>query len=517
MAPIKKIQIRKNYAPWLSDTTKELIKERNEAQKVAFTSKKLEDWEKFKKLRNNLTSRLKHEKENWQQRKLENCDSNSGKIWDSVKGWLNWTSSGAPTQIFYNGKLENKSLSIAECMNKFFIEKIKTIQTGMLQIIGTDPLATLKALMKNRSCVFKMKAVHPDTVDKIISTMKNSKASGLDNIDTYILKLAKQEIVPAITHIVNLSIEQGVFPEKFKYAKVIPLHKKDDWLNPKNFRPVSILSNLSKIVERAVFLQLIEYLNEKNLLHPNHHGFRSNVNTTTALIQMYDSWIEALERGDVTVVCLLDMSAAFDLVDFSLLLRKMKLYGLDDNALKWMENYLTGRKQCVCIDGILSTFLNVDTGVPQGSILGPLLYVIFTNDLPEIIHDHGPVDNPPNEHSYNVHCIECGGLCCFADDSTYSISGKTANEISQKIATKYEIISEYMQLNRLKLNDDKTHLMVMMTDQLKRKRPDFVVNLNTGTDLIKPTGNEKMLGGIISSNLKWTCLLYTSDAARRRG
>ena len=171
-----------------------------------------------------------------------------------------------------------------------------------------------------------------------------------------------------------------------------------------------------------------------------------------------------------------------------------------------MKNYLTVRKQCVCIYGVLSKFLNVDTGVPQGSILGPLFYVIFTNDLPEIIHEHQnePDENPSNQHTYNVYCIECGGLCCFADDSTYSISGKTATEINQKLGTKYEKISEYMNSNRLKLNSGKTHLMVMMTDQMKRYRQNFGVKLDTITKIIKPTENEKMLGGIISSNLKWT-------------
>ena len=198
-------------------------------------------------------------------------------------------------------------------MNEFFIDKIKEISRQLPEKLF-DPLATLKKLMHNRTCIFQ-----PEIIDQIISNLKNSKSSGVDHIDTYIIKLAKNELLTAITHIVNLSITQCIFPEQFKLAKVIPLHKKDDWLNPKNFRPVAILPILSKIIEKAVFIQMIEYMNENELLHPNHHGFCAGHNTTTALIQMYDSWIEALEKREYSGVCLLDMSAAFDMVTHPLL------------------------------------------------------------------------------------------------------------------------------------------------------------------------------------------------------
>ena len=147
-----------------------------------------------------------------------------------------------------------------------------------------------------------------------LNNLKNSKSCGLDNIDTYIIKLIKHEILPALTHIVNLSIETSTFPAEYKVAKIIPLLKKSDPLNPKNYRPVAILPIVSKIIERAVFLQIIEYMNENDLLHPSHHGFRPGHNTTTALIQMYDSWIEAVDRDELVGVCMLDMSAAFDVV-----------------------------------------------------------------------------------------------------------------------------------------------------------------------------------------------------------
>ena len=128
---------------------------------------------------------------------------------------------------------------------------------------------------------------------------------------------------------INLSLKQSKFPTQFKKAKVVPLHKSGDALNPKNYRPVAILPILSKLLERAVFIQMIDYFESNHLLHPNHHGFRANHNTTTALLQMYDTWVEAMDRGEATGVCFLDMSAAFDMVSHNVLLDKLLLIHMD--------------------------------------------------------------------------------------------------------------------------------------------------------------------------------------------
>ena len=228
--------------------------------------------------------------------------------------------------------------------------------------------------MQGRRCSFTLAAVHPDEVGKIVAELKNSSAFGLDNIDTFAVKLIKTEIVPALTHIINLSISSQKFPQYWKSSKIIPLHKKEDLLNPKNYRPVAIVPIFSKVLERIIFNQLVQYLQENELLHPNHHAYRAFHNTTTALIQMYDVWLQALEAGDVAGVCFLDMSAAFDIVDHSLLIQKLEMYGCEDSVTNWIASYLGNRSQCVCIDGTLSKSLTVKHGVPQGSIIGPLLY-----------------------------------------------------------------------------------------------------------------------------------------------
>ena len=282
--------------------------------------------------------------------------------------------------------------------------------------------------------------------------------------------------------------------------------KSGDELNPKNYRPVAILPVWSKILERAVFLQIIDYFEANRLLHPSHHGFRANHSTTTALLEMYDTWVEAMDRGEATGVCFLDMSAAFDMVKPSILLKKLGLYGFDDTAIRWIESYLSDRKQTVCIDGTCSRLLSLSVGVPQGSIIGPLMYTIFTNDLPECVHCHPPT-HPQVHHDvqqpYNVDCQKCGRICCFADDSSYSFSNASAPHISETLSNKYSIISDYMASHELKLNSEKTHLLLIQSDAARRANPSFKVELNTGSELIQPSKSEKLLGGIISQNLKF--------------
>ena len=161
------------------------------------------------------------------------------------------------------------------------------------------------------------------------------------------------------------------------------------------------------------------YLEDNNLLHPSHHGFRSKHSTMSALIQMFDNWIEAFENDEVSAVIMLDMSAAFDVVDIDILLSKLALYGFEDSVLAWIRSYLSNRSQCVFIEGFLSEPLPLECGVPQGSILGPLLYILYTNDLPEAVHQGShPQENPQEPHPnplFHTHCHDCGDVCLYAD------------------------------------------------------------------------------------------------------
>ena len=204
-------------------------------------------------------------------------------------------------------------------------------------------------------------------------------------------------------------------------------------------------------MERAVFNQMIEFLEYGQILHPSHHGFRSKHSTSTALLQMQDTWLDALDRGEMSAVVLCDMSGAFNIVNHGILLKKLELYGFQDSAISWLKSYLCDRSQRVIVDGCLSDPVGLSVGVPQGSILGPLLYVCYTNDMPECIHNHEVRPMQKRKVSYNLHCHECGDVCCYADDSTFSKSSNNALELKEDIDQKYENIVDYIVLTPKKL------------------------------------------------------------------
>ena len=189
-------------------------------------------------------------------------------------------------------------------------------------------------------------------------------------------------------------------------------------------------------------------------------------------------------------------------MDHQILVQKLEIYGVEKSSLDWFRSYLSLRTQQVYVDGALSDPLEVDVGVPQGSILGPLLYIIYTNDLPESVHNHFAENNS----FFNTNCKKCGTICCYADDSTFSISGKDPEKLSRIISEKYQNISAYMSQNKLVLNGDKTHLLVMASLSKHRKHQNFGITLDTGSEEIEPISSEKLLGAKLSNNLLGTSI-----------
>ena len=185
-------------------------------------------------------------------------------------------------------------------------------------------------------------------------------------------------------------------------------------------------------------------------------------------------------------VMMIDLNAAFDMVDHTLLLEKLHLFGLDEGALNWMETYLSGRSQSVLIDGCMSPPINIEFGVPQGFILGPLMYILFTNDIPELVHDH-----PINFSTPKSFCEECGGTVCYVDDATFSVADTDPAVLSEKLSNQYENIADYMAANKLVINGDKTHLVVMGSKNAEDQRRQ--VSLSAGQHIITPSQTEKLL------------------------
>ena len=277
---------------------------------------------------------------------------------------------------------------------------------------------------------------------------------------------------------------QNRFPSCWKLTKIVPLHKKGCVLSKQNYRPVAILSPLSKVLEKAIFEQIYDYFHRNKLFHPALHGYRVNRSTTTALLSMYEKWVCAASEGRLTGVVLVDLSAAFDLVTPDLLIQKLRISGLDEDFLVWVQSYLTNRYQTVWIDHVFSDFLETNIGVPQGSNLGPLLFLIFFNDLPLTVNNE----------------IEC-----YADDSTLSASSDLVANVEDKLTSDCGFLSKWMLENRFKLNPEKTHLLVIGTTNLLRKMPSDLRVFMDGVQLTKSLCKSELLLGVkIQQNLKWS-------------
>ena len=253
------------------------------------------------------------------------------------------------------------------------------------------------------------------------------------------MKIFVPYITDSIVKLGNVSIAEGQFPDSWKIARVIPLFKKGSDADVNNYRPISILPVVSKIIEKHIALSFHAFLNNNNLLHQRQSGFRYNHSCQTALTLMTEEWLEAMNNGELTGVLMVDLCKAFDLVDHSLLLQKLEIYRCTTNALNWFTSYLFNRSQKVDIDGILSDPLENKSGVPQGSVLGPLFFILFINDI---------FLNPALEN-----------MSLFADDATDHHTSKIIQNISSKLQIKATSVNQWCEINRIKMSIEKTKIM----------------------------------------------------------
>ena len=275
----------------------------------------------------------------------------------------------------------------------------------------------------------------PAEIAMIIDSLDLKKSTGPMSLPVYLLKTYKQFFSFWLAKLVNMSFEVGVFPDILKTAKVTPIHKKESKLNYMNYRPISLLSVLSKIYEKLIYLRIYGYLDKNNLIFAKQFGFRKNYSTNHALVSITERIKSMLDNGQFVCGIFIDLEKAFDTVNHEILCDKLTYYGLRGNVNNLIRSYLSNRKQYVSINGFDSELRNVTCGVPQGSSLGPLLFLIYINDFRFCLND-----------------TESGH---FADDTYILYGSKKLKTIETIVNTELKLVSNWLRLNKLSLNAKK--------------------------------------------------------------
>ena len=464
-------QSKKQTLPWFNDALWHVMKTRDAALKKSLKSGLETDSLIFKSLRNKVIGQLRKAKANFFLEIIKQAKGNSKLLWkgiDQLSGKA--PSNSAPLELKLNGNIHTDRLAVANGFNDYFLNSV-------IELGGKFSEVQLPVFTTNEANAMYFKNVDEAKVNKILSLLSNSKAKDIWGVDTVCLKKHKNVLTSSITKIINLSLNENVFPSTLKTAIVTPVYKSGDRQEVSNYRPISILPAISKVVEKAVAEQLVAHLNKENLLHPMQFGFRANHSTETACCYFLEVIKSSLDKGGVVGALFLDLRKAFDTVNHSVLLSKLSSFKLSVDVLNWIQSYLVDRSQCVRIDDKTSPLKACGLGVPQGSILGPLLFSAYINDLPSV-------------------CDEVGTLM-YADDTVLYTSGKDPEQVAAKLSLAMEKVTQWLQYSRLTLNTDKTVTMFFSNKQRKMALPNIYVN----GQLIKNVNEFKYLGVTLDSTL----------------
>jgi len=375
--------------------------------------------------------------------------------------------------------LENKSYygteNIANCFNSYFVN-IGTSLTKNLKEKSNDSFK--KFLQFPINYQFKFQNITEKDTLRYISSIKAKSTPDIHDMSSKLLSSIKFQISKPLTNIINQAFTKGIFPEVLKIAKVIPIFKGNNPEIVSNYRPISILPTISKIFEKAMHLQLENYFEDNNLFFENQYGFRKAHSTELACLHLVEKSIWSLENNQIPFNIYVDLRKAFDTIDHEILLSKLDYYGIKNMALDLLRSYLTNRKQFVQCETAKSQINVIRTGVPQGSILGPLLFTIYINDL------HRATD-----------LFE---IIIYADDTALCGSVSTLNDESIKLIHEHlEKISNWLKLNKLSPNNDKTKYMLFHNKQ-KIITP---VTINFDGKSIESVNHFKYLGITLDNSL----------------
>ena len=486
-SPMKVSIVRERFCGWMTKDLRKQISKRNRLHKQYRRETTVENLRAWRQQRNFVNREVKRSIRNYNERKVQEAEEDSQKLWKYSKSSMGWGEAGSPTSLVDQGTVTTDNEQIAEIMNNFFVTKVEKIKENIPKE-DIDPMELTDMWLSDKDVgALALSPVTEETVENILKRLQNSNAAGEDDISTTVLKKLSTTVSRYFKHIINQSFITCRFPDRWKEACVTPLFKgKGSVLEPSGYRPVAILDSGSKVLEKAVNDQLVKHLEDRNLLTDRQHGFRNNRSTQSATLQLLDTVIadcSAKDKYDSLLVCC-DCSAAFDTISHGVLLKKLDKYGGTERFIRWFTDYLGNRRQRVRIGGKQSKLRRILQGVFQGSILGPLLFILYLNDMCVM------------EQLFTFLTV-----IMFADDTSFRLrlmADPAENQLNLNNVTRR--VSSQMNVSQLKFNGGKTTLMTM---SIKEKFPNAQITLVMDGKQIEQSKVERFLGIWIPRNLRF--------------
>ena len=419
---------------------------------------------------------------------LKKYEGNIKKMWSTMKEiiYKNKEKLSFPNYIQVNGNDIWEKKKIAEEFNSFFTN------------VGHDLASKIKPAKSNFknfltkiTSKFKIDKLQEEDLKTAFNSLKINKSPGYDKISAKIIKNCFSALKAPLLYLYNLSISTGTFPDQMKIAQVIPLFKSGLKSIVGNYRPISLLPIFSKIFEKIIHNKLYTYLNNSNLLYNKQYGFRKNYSVDHGLIEVVNNLSETMAKKWLTLGVFVDLSKAFDTVDHSILLEKLKHYGIENKEHDFFRSYLNNRYQYVKIDDISSNLLQIKCGVPQGSVLGPLLFLIYVNDM--------------------QHAVPLLDVIMFADDTNLFISGSDYKPLFVKMNQQLKLIDDWFAANKLSVNTGKTKFTLFCSKLVEENLPLKLPDLQIGDKKLIRSRYTKFLGVLIDENLTWNKQIQTLE------